>query len=132
VLSRWLVSSRDLCTSSHVDRSSTELWSALDAYVGLIIACLPSLRPYLRCKWGSSYDNDSYGSSRSANITNQSQRLGHNEIEGIDESSSRGGSDDMTQARNASHSLEVDTAWNNRKSNKSDVELISLNPRAPT
>jgi len=26
----------------------TELWSSLDANIGVIVACLPSLRPYLR------------------------------------------------------------------------------------
>ncbi|KAM5352748.1 hypothetical protein ACJ41O_005470 [Fusarium nematophilum] len=35
----------------------SQLWGALDAYIGLVIACLPSLRPYFRSNPGTS----SYG-----------------------------------------------------------------------
>ncbi|OHW93478.1 hypothetical protein CSPAE12_07916 [Colletotrichum incanum] len=28
-----------------------ELWSALDLQIGLVIACIPPLRPYLSYKW---------------------------------------------------------------------------------
>ena len=30
------------------------MWNSLDIYIGLIIACLPSLRPYLRSDFGAS------------------------------------------------------------------------------
>ncbi|KAJ3456013.1 hypothetical protein MRS44_016036 [Fusarium solani] len=41
----------------HILGSIMQLWGALDAYIGLVVACLPSLRPYFRPNFGtSSYD----------------------------------------------------------------------------
>lgn len=36
-----------LCTYPDVSLPVLELWCALDSYAGLIVACLPSLRPFL-------------------------------------------------------------------------------------
>lgn len=47
VLSR-VVPPRSRHRIQRADSSSIELYSALDINVGLIVACLPSLRPYLR------------------------------------------------------------------------------------
>jgi hypothetical protein len=42
-----------------------ELWSSLDMMVGLIVACLPSLRPYLRHGFKASSADISHGPSNS-------------------------------------------------------------------
>ncbi|KAM5353052.1 hypothetical protein ACJZ2D_017069 [Fusarium nematophilum] len=42
-----------------------ELWSTLDCNIGLIIACLPSLRQYFQGKQGSDYPNRSTGYNKS-------------------------------------------------------------------
>lgn len=36
-----------MVTYPNVSTTNIELWSAIDAYVGVMVACLPSLRPYL-------------------------------------------------------------------------------------
>lgn len=40
-------------------------WSSLDLYVGLVIACLPSLRPYLRSRGTSYRPSSSYNNKKS-------------------------------------------------------------------
>lgn len=37
-------------TYPEVSTTTIELWCALDAYFGLIVACLPALRPYLNLR----------------------------------------------------------------------------------
>lgn len=37
-------------TYPEVPMANIEIWCALDSYVGLLVACLPSLRPYLNLK----------------------------------------------------------------------------------
>jgi hypothetical protein len=43
-----------LITYPDVPTTTLELWCALDIYTGLIVACLPSLRPYLTLNTGPS------------------------------------------------------------------------------
>nr|XP_036577430.1 uncharacterized protein CTRU02_12663 [Colletotrichum truncatum]KAF6784401.1 hypothetical protein CTRU02_12663 [Colletotrichum truncatum] len=46
-LTRFLVLQLALTTSTLLPNTLIQLWSGLDVNVGLIIACLPTLRPYL-------------------------------------------------------------------------------------
>ncbi|KAI8649850.1 hypothetical protein NCS56_01435800 [Fusarium sp. Ph1] len=66
-----------------------ELWSALDAYIGLIVACLPSLRPLLRRNGGSTnkYSGESSGRIPRPQQTDDSE---FHEIHGIESMHSRG------------------------------------------
>ncbi|KAH7137764.1 hypothetical protein EDB81DRAFT_844225 [Dactylonectria macrodidyma] len=117
--------------------TTIELWSSLDAYIGLIIACLPALRPYLRRNWGASYEYGYNDSARPANSSLPSRRPGQSGFEEIDETPSLESSDNVNCApgvRNISGPSEIgtDDAWNDdKKSNRSDIELVNINIRTP-
>ncbi|RGP60405.1 hypothetical protein FLONG3_10871 [Fusarium longipes] len=105
-----------------------ELWSALDVYIGLIIACLPALRPYLRRK-GSKY---SYGESArpTGSSAHPVRRTADRGFQEIDETPSlEGGSGPGPWAVSNSPELGA-TGWTDKKSNSSDVELVSLDVTA--
>ncbi|KAL6920840.1 hypothetical protein ACHAPO_004479 [Fusarium lateritium] len=100
------------------------LWSSLDVYVGLIVACLPALRPYLHRK-GSKF---SYGESGrpTGNSTHPARRTVDRGFQEIDETPSVEG-DRGPGPWAVGHSPELGgTGWSDKKSNGSDVELVSL------
>lgn len=108
----------------------TELWSALDVYVGLIIACLPSLRPYLRRNFGASYQYDYNESGRvtKSTVTRRPGQSGFEELgEGPYAGPSTGGSRAIA-SRHAAESAEFSTDGDDdKKSNRSDIELVNIN-----
>ncbi|KAM0558243.1 hypothetical protein ACHAPJ_004931 [Fusarium lateritium] len=108
--------------------TTVELWSALDAYIGLIIAFLPALRPYLRRK-GSSYDYAASG--RPANSAAIARRTAQSGFEEIDETPSLEGGTGP-EPWTVSHSPEMGAGWSDKKSNRSDIELVSLDVSAAT
>ncbi|EFQ32517.1 uncharacterized protein GLRG_07787 [Colletotrichum graminicola M1.001] len=55
--------------------TTIELWSALDVNIGLVIACLPPLRPYLSYSWGTR-------SSHSSTQTTPKEPGGRSELSG--------------------------------------------------
>ncbi|EWZ28644.1 uncharacterized protein FOBCDRAFT_276769 [Fusarium oxysporum Fo47] len=107
--------------------TTVELWSALDAYIGLIIACLPALRPYLRRK-GSKYNYA--GSGRPANSAAAARGTAQNGFEEIDDGtpSLEGGAE--AGPWTVTHSPELGAGWSDRKSNRSDIELVRLDVAA--
>ncbi|KAM5364506.1 hypothetical protein ACJZ2D_011497 [Fusarium nematophilum] len=108
-----------------------ELWGALDIYIGLVIACLPSLRPYFRPNFGtSSYDQSKKlcGGSVPLRLRNQS---GFQEIDDGLYTGARVASGQETGGSLALPDLAADDAWN-RESNRSDVELVQIAARPPT
>ncbi|KAM6510371.1 hypothetical protein FSOLCH5_010811 [Fusarium solani] len=112
-----------------------ELWSALDAYIGLVVACLPSLRPYFRRSFGASSDY-SYGKStrpaRPAPARRPSQR-GFQEIEDGVYIGASGTGMQGTSHSASSPNLTADDAWNDDKeSQRSDIELVPIDLRQPT
>ncbi|KAH7020252.1 hypothetical protein EDB80DRAFT_220113 [Ilyonectria destructans] len=113
-----------------------ELWSALDAYGSLIIACLPSLRPYLRKNPAGSYDENDNKSPHPSRST-LARRTGQNGFEEIDETSYPRSTDDITSGpvrRRDSNSPDIiaHSTWTfDKKSNRSDVELVNINARTP-
>ncbi|KAH7125902.1 hypothetical protein EDB81DRAFT_860589 [Dactylonectria macrodidyma] len=106
-----------------VPMSIISLWNVLDCDIGLVIACLPSLRPYLRGKRGSDYD--AYTKSATARpveagftVINEPYRGGVVRTADSDEVGNHGPS---------SHSNGFDDdPWDGKKSNASDVELVQI------
>ncbi|KAJ4308226.1 hypothetical protein N0V84_012224 [Fusarium piperis] len=110
--------------------TTIELWSALDVYVGLIIACLPSLRPYLRRNFGASYQYD-YNESGRVTKSTGTRRPGQSGFEELGEGPyagpSTGGSRAMA-SRHAAESAEFSADGDDdKKSNRSDIELVNIN-----
>ncbi|KAF4451840.1 hypothetical protein F53441_5159 [Fusarium austroafricanum] len=106
--------------------TTIELWSGLDVYIGLLIACLPALRPYLRRK-GSNYDyNYNSSAKRANNISAQVRRTAQSGFEEIDETPSLEGDPGPGPWTGGSHSPELGEGWSDKKSNRSDVELVTL------
>ncbi|KAF5004842.1 hypothetical protein FDECE_8686 [Fusarium decemcellulare] len=116
--------------------TTIELWSALDVYVGLIIACLPALRPYLRRGFGSSYQYSNNESARPARSV-PSRRAGQNGFEEIDEEGplpvgiEAGIRTTRTRGTADSLNLSVDDGWADKKSNGSDIELVTIDVSVP-
>ncbi|KAI8668618.1 hypothetical protein NCS57_00673500 [Fusarium keratoplasticum] len=110
--------------------TTIELWSALDVYVGLIIACLPSLRPYLRRNFGASYQYD-YNESGRVTKSTITRRPGQNGFEELGEGPYAGPSTGGSRAivsRHAAESAEFSTDGDDdKKSNRSDIELVNIN-----
>ncbi|KAM5347717.1 hypothetical protein ACJ41O_007541 [Fusarium nematophilum] len=102
-----------------------ELWSALDAYMGLIVTCLPSLRPFLR------YDFRASGKDAKDSRSDGSRRRAQNGFEETDDltfTTTLGGL--TTHASEHSGELERGERWNpENKSNRSDVELVDIDQR---
>ncbi|KAL4726884.1 hypothetical protein ACLX1H_005776 [Fusarium chlamydosporum] len=98
-----------------------ELWSALDVYIGLIIACLPALRPYLRRK-GSKFSYEESGRP-TGNSTHPVRRTVDRGFRELDETPSLEG-DAGPASWAVKHSPEFGaTEWSDKKSTRSDVEL---------
>ncbi|RMJ16010.1 hypothetical protein BHE90_008706 [Fusarium euwallaceae] len=110
--------------------TTIELWSALDVYVGLIIACLPSLRPYLRRNFGASYQYD-YNESGRVTKSTVTRRPGQSGFEELGEGPYAGPSTSGSRAipsRHAAESAEFSTDGDDdKKSNRSDIELVNIN-----
>ncbi|KAH7141530.1 hypothetical protein B0J13DRAFT_585862 [Dactylonectria estremocensis] len=106
-----------------------ELWSALDAYIGLLIACLPSLRPYLKKNIAASYDY-TYGNSSRPTRSTPRRRPDQSEFAELDETPYP--SSAVGPHLQPSSDATVDDSWNeDKKSNRSDVELVNLNGKPP-
>ncbi|KAH6879881.1 hypothetical protein B0T10DRAFT_532155 [Thelonectria olida] len=112
-----------------------ELWAALDAYIGLVVACLPSLRPYLRPGFKSS-SSPSYEKSATPARSVPSHLMGQSGFQEIDDELYPGGRVTVGQEIGGQpHSPDwtADYAWNDdKKSNRSDIELVPIASRAPT
>ncbi|KAK1574464.1 uncharacterized protein LY79DRAFT_523820 [Colletotrichum navitas] len=73
-----------------------ELWSALDVNIGLVIACLPPLRPYLSYSWGTR-------SSRSSTETTPKEIGGRSGLSGTTLQRAHSG-DEASSSRSEAHS----------------------------
>ncbi|KAH7139747.1 hypothetical protein B0J13DRAFT_67579 [Dactylonectria estremocensis] len=115
-----------------------ELWSALDAYIGLIVACLPSLRPYLRHDPGKAFQASSEESGQQP-TSPKPRRLGQRGFEEMDDETSFPSgnyrSEGAQRGRRESDSpdIVINSTWNSGKrsngSIRSDVELVDINAR---
>ncbi|KAH3947658.1 hypothetical protein HBI56_237750 [Parastagonospora nodorum] len=131
--------------------TTIELWSCLDIMVGLIVTCLPSLRPYLRKGFknssaGTDGPSNAYGNSQSIVVNRKvitSSTSGrwndHNQFEEIvgGEGSSDTHSEEGQHGRIITIGNDVhvgggrnasarDSWQDDKRSNKSDVELIQI------
>ncbi|KAM5358992.1 hypothetical protein ACJZ2D_014817 [Fusarium nematophilum] len=104
--------------------SVVDLWSSLDCNIGLIIACLPSLRPYLRGKYGSDYPYDSNSHTKSSTIRPPPRAILNGSSEPFEELEL---DNQQCSLQLSSHSNRDDAPWDGRKkSNGSDVELVPV------
>ncbi|KAI8648576.1 hypothetical protein NCS57_01468900 [Fusarium keratoplasticum] len=104
-----------------------QIWSILDENMALIIACLPSLRPYLRHGFKSSSAEASYGygNRSTGHITSTRKTQATSGFEVIDDPVPvfDGGLRRNTRRGNDSE----DDAWSDgKKSNRSDIELVTI------
>ncbi|KAM6517604.1 hypothetical protein FSOLCH5_008571 [Fusarium solani] len=104
-----------------------QIWSILDENMALIIACLPSLRPYLRHGFKSSSTEASYGygNRSTGHITSTRKTQATSGFEVIDDPVPvfDGGLHRNTRRGNDSE----DDAWSDgKKSNRSDIELVTI------
>ncbi|KAK2468587.1 hypothetical protein H9L39_19746 [Fusarium oxysporum f. sp. albedinis] len=105
--------------------------------IGLIIACLPSLRPLLRRNLKSS-DEYSYDASGRPTRPVPPRRPGQSGFEEIDEMSYPGAPEASGPIGGTRHRPAdpldpgVDNGWiSDKKSNRSDVELVNIDARPP-
>lgn len=126
--------------------TSIELWSALDIMVGLIVTCLPSLRPYLRRNFKASSADESLAQrSRTMNTegisvnrtiitaSKPARWREHGQFEELDEDhvddgERKGrvitiGNDVRIKGRN---DTSRDSWQDDKRSNNSDIELIQV------
>ncbi|WAO91473.1 Hypothetical protein NCS54_00894600 [Fusarium falciforme] len=104
-----------------------QIWSILDENMALIIACLPSLRPYLRhgFKNSSAEASYGYGNRSTGHITSTRKTQATSGFEVINDPVPvfDGGLHRNTRRGNDSE----DDAWSDgKKSNRSDVELVTI------
>ncbi|KAF5673426.1 Na+ H+ antiporter [Fusarium heterosporum] len=98
-----------------------ELWSGLDAYIGLIIACLPALRPYLHRR-GTKYDySESARPTAHSNIP--PRQGGQNGFEEIDETPSLEG-DSGPGVWDGSSLPDAHAEWSDKKNKLAYCGLI--------
>ncbi|VTT60667.1 unnamed protein product [Fusarium fujikuroi] len=99
-----------------------ELWCSLDVYIGLVICCIPALRPYLHRK-GVNYNIQESGRpSKSGHAIRRTGQSGFEEI--IEGSGLRG--DVQDDSWSGSHSCEITVDMSDKKQNGSDIELVSI------
>ncbi|KAG9498282.1 hypothetical protein J7337_011178 [Fusarium musae] len=99
-----------------------ELWCSLDVYIGLVICCIPALRPYLHRK-GVNYNYQESGRpSKSGHAIRRTGQSGFEEI--IEGSGIRG--DGQDDSWSGSHSCEITAEMSDKKQNGSDIELVSI------
>ncbi|KAK2688334.1 hypothetical protein QWA68_013019 [Fusarium oxysporum] len=99
-----------------------ELWCSLDVYIGLVICCIPALRPYLHRK-GVNYNIQESGRpSKSGHAIRRTGQSGFEEI--IERSGLEG--DCRNDSWSASHSCEITAELSDKKGNGSDIELVSV------
>ncbi|KAH8729887.1 hypothetical protein BGZ61DRAFT_492057 [Ilyonectria robusta] len=109
--------------------SLVELWSALDCNIGLVIACLPSLRPYFRGRTGSDYPyNSSNVYSKSTNTRPGDGFKVINEPYGGQASSSGTPRRSPHISASNSNGFDEDLWEDGKKSNASDIELVHVKP----
>ncbi|RYP66191.1 hypothetical protein DL771_007924 [Monosporascus sp. 5C6A] len=114
-------------------------WSALDANIGLVVACLPSLRPYFRANVKASYDRPFRTAPPTVHGPDQS---GFKEIGDVPFHTNSKDAIAVTGSADAVAALQwqlrrepagtpgfgADDTWNeDRQSNRSDVELVKIN-----
>ncbi|KAF5978162.1 integral membrane protein [Fusarium coicis] len=99
-----------------------ELWCSLDVYIGLVICCIPALRPYLHRK-GANYNIQESGRpSKSGHAIRRTGQSGFEEITEGSDLRGDGGDDSWS----VSHSCEITEELSDKKENGSDIELVSI------
>ncbi|KAF5694837.1 integral membrane protein [Fusarium denticulatum] len=106
----------------HFVGSIAQLWCSLDVYIGLVICCIPALRPYLHRK-GVNYNIQESGRpSKSGHAIRRTGQSGFEEI--VEGPGLRG--DGRDDSWSASHSCEITAELSDKKENGSDIELVSI------
>ncbi|EXL64249.1 hypothetical protein FOPG_19483 [Fusarium oxysporum f. sp. conglutinans race 2 54008] len=112
---------------SFISMTTIKLWTMLDIYIGLVVTCLPALRPLLR--------KDRKGSRKSTYDQKSRQvksaivrRTDENGFEEIDDHIPFDVTepDQIMYRPTKSPDLACHDEWSDKRSNKSDVELVHL------
>ncbi|EMT74498.1 hypothetical protein NOF04DRAFT_14019 [Fusarium oxysporum II5] len=105
--------------------TTIELWSSLDSNIGLIIACLPALRPFLRRNRETS---EQYNNRESSRNTRTVTARRHNQagFEEIEEDISINKDGSMKLAFHSSNSRRIGDGWSDRAASGSDIELVNV------
>ncbi|KAF5686352.1 integral membrane protein [Fusarium circinatum] len=106
-------------------KEGQKLWCSLDVYIGLVICCIPALRPYLHRK-GVNYNIQESG--RPSKSGHAIRRTGQSGFEEIIEGSGLGG-DGRNDSWSGSHSCGITAQLSDKKDNGSDIELVSIELR---
>ncbi|KAF5591866.1 integral membrane protein [Fusarium pseudocircinatum] len=106
----------------HFVGSIAQLWCSLDVYIGLVICCIPALRPYLHRK-GVNYNIQESG--RPSKSGHAIRRTGQSEFQEIIEGSGLRG-DGRDDSWSASHSCEITAEPSDKKENGSDIALVRI------
>ncbi|KAH6880690.1 hypothetical protein B0T10DRAFT_540223 [Thelonectria olida] len=117
--------------NSRLPLSLVELWTALDYNIGLVIACLPSLRPYFRGRHGSDYPYNSNSYSKSAKsrpgVAGEGGFKMISEPYGPNATRSTASRDPNALPQFSSTHSNDDESWDQgKKSNGSDIELVQI------
>jgi hypothetical protein len=118
---------------------SAELWSALDANIGVVIAALPSLRPYFRSSLSNSYDR-SKGSTHIKTIGGSNKSTGPRSLareaaladdEGISDTydgGAQGRTSTTTPASGTVTTRNREDPWDDGKESRaeSEIELVGV------
>jgi hypothetical protein len=100
----------------------SELWCSLDVYIGLVICCIPALRPYLHRK-GVNYNIQESG--RPSKSSHAIRRTAQSGFEEIIEGSALDG-DCRNGSWSGSHSCEIAAELSDKNGNGSDIELVGV------
>lgn len=107
------------------------MWNSIDIYMGLIIACLPALRPYLRPNFGA---DDKYIESRSTELSEAAasrMQKRNRWLEEFNEGSDPGCGQGVSRVGHAPYSLSEHDWANDSISNRSDAELVDARSMMP-
>ncbi|KAF4425049.1 hypothetical protein F53441_14197 [Fusarium austroafricanum] len=115
------VSVQTATVDSKAALSLVDLWSSLDANIGLVVACLPSLRPYIRRRG----QNDNYHSSSAQQYSRSRLSSGGPYLRHREPDSPDADKDHLSTPRTVNESGEIPLD-DRQKSQSSVIELIYL------
>ncbi|KAF3808119.1 hypothetical protein GCG54_00012699 [Colletotrichum gloeosporioides] len=110
--------------------STQEIWAILDEHIALIVACIPSLRQYLRLRFdANSAAKRSYGHNHSLHNRHHeaNPRQGGDDESGIE--INRPVFAETCRSGRRCRESEDDSWSDGKKSNRSDVELVPIQVR---
>ncbi|KAM5347297.1 hypothetical protein ACJ41O_010302 [Fusarium nematophilum] len=120
-----------------ISLSTIVLWSSLDVNIGLVVACLPSLRPYFGARSNSEYPTENSHSKSTSGQQSQGSagvKPGSNQFpEHLEQPSGSSGPRLHHHPSLSTYVGTEDEIWDDgKRSNASDVELIQMRVHGPS